>query len=129
MSEKPWMTFALPAVFVTVIIAAFLIGGPVAGFAVAALVAVAVVAVAIRMTPGDRRPAGQEWLGAAARRMPAPLVLAVAGAVLVIATAGTARIIGWGLLAVAGVLALSFVFLEIGYSEDRDRTRSSSSAR
>ena len=75
----------------------------------------------------DRRdrdePAGG-WRAAAARRFVLPLLIAVVGIVLVIATSGTANIIGWGVIAVAITVAISLVFLEVGYSEDRARRRS-----
>jgi uncharacterized oligopeptide transporter (OPT) family protein len=63
----------------------------------------------------------QDWRAAAARRFVVPLVIAVAGIVVVVVTDGTARIIGWGVIAVAVVVAISLVFLEVGLSEDRER--------
>jgi hypothetical protein len=50
-------------------------------------------------------------------------VLAVAGTVVVVASSDVGRIIGWGLVALAITLAISLVFLEVGYSEDRERAR------
>lgn len=34
---------------------------------------------------------------------------------------GTLRIVGWGVIATAVTVAISLVFLEVGYSEDRAR--------
>jgi hypothetical protein len=42
---------------------------------------------------------------------------------VIVASSGTGRIIGWGVLGVGLVVAISLVFLEIGYSEDRERAR------
>ncbi len=70
------------------------------------------------------RPAEDHaWRAAAARRMLVPLLIAVAGIVVIAVADGTARIIGWGVLAVAVTVALSLVFLEVGYSEERARAR------
>jgi hypothetical protein len=44
--------------------------------------------------------------------------------VVVLAVAGTTgEIIGWTLVGLAGIIAVALVFLEVGYSEDRDRAR------
>jgi hypothetical protein len=51
------------------------------------------------------------------------VTIAVAGIVLIAAWSGVVRIIGWGVVAVAITIALSLVFLEVGYSEDRARAR------
>jgi hypothetical protein len=134
---QPWMLFAFPAAIVVPIIAGFLVGGPVLGFLVAGLVAVVIVGVAIGMEPrrsrtGDTRsetgraPAdtdGQHWRRAAGRRLLVPLVIAGVGIALMTTTSDTVSIIGWGTFAVAITLAISIVFLEIGYSEDRARAR------
>jgi hypothetical protein len=138
---KPWMLFAFPAGIAVPIIASLLLAGPIAGFLVAALVAVVIVAVAIRLEPRAwRRTAARgdpseraaqaphetnnhDWRRAAARRFLVPLVIAAAGIVLIAATAGTADVIGWGVVAVAITVAISLVFLEIGRSEDRARAR------
>jgi hypothetical protein len=123
------MLFALPAAIAVPIIAGFLLGGPMLGFPLAALVAIVIVGVAIRNEPRGRRaaaptdPADEGWRRAAARRFLAPLAVAVAGIVLVAGWAGVVRIIGWGVIAIAIVIALSLVFLEVGYSEDRARAR------
>jgi hypothetical protein len=63
------------------------------------------------------------WRRAAARRALLPIVIAVVGIVVIALSTGTVRIIGWGVLAVAITLAVSLVFLEVGYSEDRARGR------
>jgi hypothetical protein len=81
-----------------------------------------------RRTRGWSRAAGEpppdfDWRRAAARRFAAPLLIAVVGIVLIAAGADTVRIIGWGVIGVAVTVAISLVFLEIGYSEDRARAR------
>jgi hypothetical protein len=65
----------------------------------------------------------RDWRAAAARRFVVPLVIAVVGIVVVVVTDGTARIVGSGVIAVAVVVAISLVFLEVGLSEDRERAR------
>jgi hypothetical protein len=130
------MLFALPAAIAVPIIAGILLGGPMLGFPVAALVAILIVGVAIRMEPHGWRRAGRfggpgapdaaadrRRRRAAARRFLAPVTLAVARIVLIAAWSGVVRIIGWGVVAVAITIALSLVFLEVGYSEDRARAR------
>jgi hypothetical protein len=52
-----------------------------------------------------------------------PPVIAVSGLVLVLAGSGTVAIVGWGIVAIALTVAISLVFLEVGYSEDRARAR------
>ncbi|MDO8209058.1 hypothetical protein [Conexibacter sp. CPCC 206217] len=64
-----------------------------------------------------------EWKRAALRRMILPVVLIVVGAVIATITDGTLQAIGFGIFGVGGVLVVSFAFLEIGYSEDRERAR------
>lgn len=141
------MLFAFPAAIAVPIIAGFLLGGPILGFSFAVLAAAVITAVAIRMEPrGWRRIARRAeasaalepahgapyddrdrgWRRAAARRALVPFVIAVAGIVVIVAGEGTTRIIGWGVLAIAITLAISLMFLEIGYSEDRARARRSS---
>jgi hypothetical protein len=124
-----WMLFAFPLAIAVPIIAAILLGGPLVGFPVAMLVAIVIVGVAIRMQPRRRRAAtevpaaaaNRGWRRAAAVRFAVSAAIAVAGLVVIAATGDTASIIGWGVLAVGFTLAVSFVFLEIGYSEDRAR--------
>jgi uncharacterized oligopeptide transporter (OPT) family protein len=70
-----------------------------------------------------QRSEAADWRVAAARRFVVPLVIAVAGIVVVVVTDGTARIVGWGVIAVAVTVAISLVFLEVGLSEDRERGR------
>jgi hypothetical protein len=142
---QPWMLFAFPLAIAVPIIVAILLGGPMLGMFVAALVALAIVAVAVRMEPRRWRlaarrvddsgsdgagplnppsdPGNGGWRAAAARRFAVTAVIAAIGVVLIVATAGTASIIGWGVLAIGLTLAVSLVFLEIGYSEDRARAR------
>jgi hypothetical protein len=125
---QPWMLFALPLAIAVPITVAFLLGGPILGFPVAMLIAVVVVGVAIRMQPRRRRAAAEVpaaaanggWRPAAAR-FAVSAAIAVAGLVVIVATGDPASIIGWGVLAIGLTLAVSFVFLEIGYSEDRAR--------
>lgn len=59
----------------------------------------------------------------AARRFAVALAVAVAGVVVVALTDGTLEIVGWAIIGLAAVIAVSLVFLEIGLSEDRDRRR------
>lgn len=52
------------------------------------------------------------------------LVLLVAGIAVVALADATALIaVGWGMAGVAGVLGISYAFLLVGESEDRDRLR------
>jgi uncharacterized membrane protein len=64
-----------------------------------------------------------DWRRAALRRFAGCAVLAVVGIVLLIAgeQANAVWLAGSALLGLAGVLAVAFVFLEVGYSEDRAR--------
>jgi hypothetical protein len=132
---QPWMLFAFPAAIAVPIVAGILLGGPVVGFLMAGLVAVVIVGVAIRMEPRRSRriaaPAETEppaddaarQRSAAIRRFLVPLAIAAVGIVLIAAGSDTIRIIGWGTFAVAITVAISLIFLEIGYSEDRARAR------
>jgi chromate transport protein ChrA len=113
-----WTAFALPAAIAVLIVAAILLDGPVAGFLAAGVIAACILIVAVR---GDLRLASDRRRSAVARRSLVPLVLACAGILLAALSSGTARIIGWGVIGVAIVVALSLVFLEVGYSEDRAR--------
>ncbi|HZV75410.1 MAG TPA: hypothetical protein VFF79_17000 [Conexibacter sp.] len=52
------------------------------------------------------------------------LALLVASIVLVVvASSVLVAAIGWGLFGIAGVILVSYVFLLVGESEDRDRLR------
>lgn len=63
-----------------------------------------------------------DWPRRAARRAVLPLVVALAGFVLVlIGKDGTLGIIGWGVVGAGVAIAIALVFLEVGYSEDRER--------
>ena len=122
------MLFAFSAAIVVPIIAGILLGGPVVGFLIAGLVAIVIVGAAIGMEPRGQpaTPPGAEergWRRAAALRFLVPLVIAAAGIVLIAADDRTVSAIGWGVFGVAITVAISLVFLEIGYSEDRDRSR------
>jgi hypothetical protein len=68
-------------------------------------------------------PSPDDWRRAAARRALVPLVLIVIGAVIASVTDGTAQAVGFGIFGVGCVLAVSLFFLEVGYSEDRERAR------
>jgi hypothetical protein len=130
---QPWMLLAFPAAIALPITAGFLLGGPIVGFLVAPLVALVVVGVAIRMAPRSSRDAAAQSGGddaerrqrrrAATRRFLVPLAIAALGIVLIATRSETVSIIGWGTFAVAVTVAVSLIFLEIGYSEDRARAR------
>jgi xanthosine utilization system XapX-like protein len=68
------------------------------------------------------------WRRAAARRAMLPVAIALVGIVGLIAGEGALRIAAWGVVGVAITVATALVFLEVGYSEDRARTRDSASA-
>ena len=68
-------------------------------------------------------PPDLAWKRAALLRGAAVAALAAVGLVLAFATDGTAPDVGYTLVGIAFVLALSIAFLEIGYSEDRARAR------
>jgi len=58
------------------------------------------------------------------RIVAAALALLVAGIVVVaLADAVALTAVGWGLAGIAGVVLISYAFLLIGESEDRDRLR------
>jgi hypothetical protein len=114
-----WLLLALPLGIVVPIVAGFLLGGPQAGLALGLVLAAATAYAAI-----DHAPAGDtRWRRAAALRFLVPLVIALVGTAIVLSTDGNAEVIGWGVIGVAVAVALSLVFLEVGYSEDRDRER------
>lgn len=127
------MLFAYPAVVAIPIIAAILLAGPAIGLLVALVALLCIVVVAVRMPtrtqaatpvpPASGAPEGCGWRAFVATRAAVVLLIMVPGIVLAAATAGTTAIVGWGLVAVAGTLGISFVFLGIGYSEDRARAR------
>jgi len=65
-----------------------------------------------------------DWRRRALKRSVLPLFFAVIGFVLVlIGKADTLGIIGWGVVGVGMTIAIAFVFLEVGYSEDRERAK------
>jgi hypothetical protein len=65
-----------------------------------------------------------DWMRRAARRSILPLVVAVAGFVMVLIWHDdTLGLIGWGIVGLGVTIAISLVFLEVGYSEDRERAR------
>jgi hypothetical protein len=111
------MPFAFPAAIVVPIVGGLLLGGPAVGFVVAALVALIIVVVAARLKPRGQDvppepPTDEErgWRRAAARRFALPVLIAVAGIVVVAVASGTARVIGWGVIALALTVAMSLVF-------------------
>jgi hypothetical protein len=65
----------------------------------------------------------RDWRKAAIRRFLVPLAIVAIGIGVVATTSGTARIVGWGIVCLAITVAISLVFLEVGYSEDRARAR------
>ncbi len=63
-----------------------------------------------------------DWRRRAARRAMWPLLIALAGFVVVLfGKDGTLGIIGWGIVGAGVTVAIALVFLEVGYSEDRER--------
>ncbi len=63
-----------------------------------------------------------DWRRRAAHRAKWPLALAVIGFVIVlIGRDGTLGIVGWGVVGAGVTVAIGLVFLEVGYSEDRER--------
>lgn len=70
-----------------------------------------------------------DWQRAALRRAIAPLVLLVVGIVLVAGFDGFVEYVGWAVVGIGAVVAVSLVFLEVGYSEDRERAREARAAR
>ena len=65
--------------------------------------------------------AEEDWRRPAARRFAAAAAITIAGAVVAAMAGGTPALIGWAILGVGLVLVVSLVFLEVGYSEDRER--------
>lgn len=58
------------------------------------------------------------------RILVAALALLIAGIVVVaVADAVAVTAVGWGMAGVAGVVLISYAFLLVGESEDRDRLR------
>lgn len=57
-----------------------------------------------------------------------PVAIALVGIVGIVAGEGTLRIVAWGVIGVAITVATALAFLEIGYSEDRARTRGSATS-
>src|SRR5919109_1389121 len=107
-SVPTWMLFAIPAVLAVAIIGAILLGGPALGFLAALTAAVVILVVAIRMEPGRKSqapakggdPRGARRRRAAALRFLVPIAIVVAGTIVILVGDRTARIIGWGVLAV-----------------------------
>lgn len=67
-------------------------------------------------------PEPVDWKRRALRRAAWPLALAVIGFVVVlIGEDGTLGIVGWGIVGAGVTVAIGLVFLEVGYSEDRER--------
>lgn len=63
-----------------------------------------------------------DWRRRALRRAVWPLLVAVAGfVVVIIGEDGKLGIIGWAIVGAAVTIAIALVFLEVGYSEDRER--------
>ena len=68
-------------------------------------------------------PPDDDWRRSARRRFLVPLVLLVVGVVIVLAFDGVVYAVGWGVIGLALVGAVSLFFLEVGLSEDRERER------
>jgi len=68
-------------------------------------------------------PPEDDWRRRARRRFLVPLALLVVGAAIVLAFDGVAYAVGWGVIGLGLVGAVSLLFLEIGLSEDRARER------
>lgn len=68
-------------------------------------------------------PPEDDWRRRARRRFLVPLALLVVGVAIVLAFDGVAYAVGWGVIGLALVGAVSLFFLEIGLSEDRERAR------
>lgn len=112
-----WLLFVLPLAIVVPIVAGFLLGGPQVGIALGLVLAAVIAYAAVDHPPAE----DTRWRRAAALRFVVPLAIALVGGGIVLATDGTAEVIGWGVIGVAVAVALSLVFLEVGYSEDRER--------
>jgi hypothetical protein len=76
-------------------------------------------AIVVPANDAERR----HWRRAAMQRFLVPLAIAAVGIVLITTASQTVSIIGWGTFAVAITVAISLIFLEIGYSEERARAR------
>jgi hypothetical protein len=57
-----------------------------------------------------------------------PITIALIGIIGSSPAKGTLPIVAWGVIAVAITAAAALEFLEVGYGEDRDRTRDSASS-
>lgn len=110
----PWAPLAYPIAVAVPIVLGFLVGGPLLGLLAAVILAVVVVTFAVQPHPPHASRALAPGLAIV-------LVVALAGTVLVLATDGTAHTIGWGIVAIAAVIAVALAFLEVGLSEDRER--------
>ena len=69
------------------------------------------------------RPPEPDWRRAARRRFSATAVVFVIGAVMAAVGDGAVDVAAVVVMGVAAVGAISFLFLEIGLSEDRERAR------
>ena len=65
----------------------------------------------------------KQWRRAAVRRFAATAAVAVIGIVLVLVASGPVEVVGAALIGIAVTVAVSLMFLEVGYSEDRARER------
>jgi hypothetical protein len=80
----------------------------------------------MRLSIGREGYAGvmTDWKRAALRRFLWTIALAVVGLVVVVVSKSrTWDIIGWAVVAAAVTIAIGLAFLEVGYSEDRERAR------
>ena len=69
------------------------------------------------------RPPERDWRRAAKLRFGGAALLFVAGAVMAAVGDGAVDVAAVVVMGVAVVLAVSFLFLEVGLSEDRERER------
>jgi thiosulfate reductase cytochrome b subunit len=118
---RPWMLFAFPALIAVPVVLAIWLVGPVGGFVIAAIAALALIWFAIRPEDIADAPADHTWRATALRRFLIPVAIAIPGIVLVATTDDVAFAIGWGLIGVGLVVAISLAFLEVGLSEERAR--------
>jgi hypothetical protein len=121
MNMRPWMLIAWPALIAVPVLLGILLVGPGGGFVVALAGAAVLIWMALRPEDVGDPEADDAWRGPALRRLLVPIAIAIPGIVLTAATDGIVFAIGWGLIGVALVIALSLAFLEVGLSEDRQR--------
>jgi hypothetical protein len=115
------MLIAAPALIAVPVLLGILLVGPGGGFVVALIAAFVLIWLAVRPEDVVDPDADHAWRGPALRRLLVPIAIAIPGIVLTATTDGVVFAIGWGLIGVALVIALSLAFLEVGLSEERQR--------